>query len=241
MRRLSVVCPPTLALVLSILAATSAVAQQGAVSGRITDASSGQPLPGVQVTLVGKAVGAQTNADGVYLIRGLTPGPVTVRALSIGYGELTQQVTLTAGQTTTANFELRPTPIALPGIVTTVTGVQRRVEVGNAIAQVNATDVVRSRSVSSMADLLTARAAGVTVFAGTQTAAGVRIRIRGTSSLSLPNNPIFVVDGTRVEGTTGASSVSVGGTTAARINDLNPEEIESIEVVRGPSAATLYG
>jgi TonB-dependent SusC/RagA subfamily outer membrane receptor len=67
------------------------------------------------------------------------------------------------------------------------------------------------------------------------------VRIRGTSSLSLSNNPIYIVDGTRVEGTTASSTVSVGGTLPARVNDLNPEEIESIDVVRGPSAATLYG
>ena len=92
-----------------------------------------------------------------------------------------------------------------------------------------------------MGDLLTARAPGVDVVRGTQIGAGTRIRIRGTSSLSLSNNPIYIVDGMRVEGTTGSSSVSVGGTTPSRVNDLNPEEIETIEVVRGPSAATLYG
>jgi TonB-dependent SusC/RagA subfamily outer membrane receptor len=71
--------------------------------------------------------------------------------------------------------------------------------------------------------------------------AGTRIRIRGTSSLSLTNNPIYIIDGIRLEGATGSSSVGVGGTTPSRIGDLNPEEIETIEVVRGPSAATLYG
>ena len=126
-------------------------------------------------------------------------------------------------------------------IVTTATGQQRRIEVGNAIAQVNAVDVVQTQAVSQVADLLVSKAAGVTVFTGVQTGAGTRIRIRGTSSLSLSNNPIFVIDGIRVEGTTGSSSVSVGGTTPARIGDINPEEIESIEVVRGPSASTLYG
>ena len=92
-----------------------------------------------------------------------------------------------------------------------------------------------------MADLLTSRAAGVQVIPGTQTGAGTRIRIRGTSSLSLSNNPIVVIDGIRVENATGSTTISVGGTTPSRLGDLNPEEIESMEVVRGPSAATLYG
>ena len=76
---------------------------------------------------------------------------------------------------------------------------------------------------------------------GTQAGAGTRIRIRGTSSLSLTNNPIVVIDGIRVESSTGSNSISVGGTTPSRFHDLNPEEYESIEVIRGPSAATLYG
>jgi TonB-linked SusC/RagA family outer membrane protein len=70
---------------------------------------------------------------------------------------------------------------------------------------------------------------------------GARVRIRGTSSLSLTNNPIYIIDGVRVESSTGSSSLSVGGSTIARTVDLNPEEIQNIEIVRGPSASTLYG
>ncbi len=126
-------------------------------------------------------------------------------------------------------------------MVTTATGQQRSREVGNAIAQVNAAEVTATRGVSNMADLLTARAPGVLVTPGTQTGAGVRVRIRGTSSVALSNNPIYVIDGIRIDGSTGSSTLSVGGTTPSRVGDLNPEEIESIEVVRGPSASTLYG
>ncbi|MCC6773543.1 MAG: SusC/RagA family TonB-linked outer membrane protein, partial [Gemmatimonadaceae bacterium] len=139
------------------------------------------------------------------------------------------------------DFAMSAVAMTLNPVVTTATGQQRRVEVGNAIAQVDATALVESRAVSGMGDLLTSRAAGVLVTPGTQTGAGTRIRIRGTSSLSLTNNPIVVIDGIRVESSTGSSSVSVGGTLPSRLNDLNPEEFESIEVIRGPSAATLYG
>jgi TonB-linked SusC/RagA family outer membrane protein len=101
--------------------------------------------------------------------------------------------------------------------------------------------MIQRRGVANVADLLTSRAAGVMVIPGTQTGAGVRVRIRGTSSLALTNNPIYVIDGIRVEGSTGSSTLSVGGTTPSRVGDLNPEEIQSIEIVRGPSASTLYG
>jgi TonB-linked SusC/RagA family outer membrane protein len=193
------------------------------------------------VILVGTAHGVGTNSEGQYTLRNVRPGTVELRVLRVGYAEQKQTVTVGAGETTTADFAMAPAPVALAPIVTTATGEQRRVELGNSIAQVNADSINNTRAVSNIGDLLNSRAAGVTVYGGVQTGAGIRIRIRGTSSLSLSNNPIYVIDGIRVEGTTGASSISVGGTTASRVGDLNPEEIESIEIVRGPSAATLYG
>jgi TonB-linked SusC/RagA family outer membrane protein len=215
--------------------------QQGTITGRVTDAPTGQPLANAQIGVIGTNLGAQTNGDGQYTIRSVPAGTFQVRALRVGYGELRRSVAVAAGQTATENFQMQPVPVSLNPVVTTATGQQSRQEVGNDIAEVPAAKVVSTGTVNNAADLLTSRAPGVTVFAGTQTGAGVRVRIRGTSSLSLSNNPIYIVDGVRVEGTTGSSSVSVGGTTPARINDINPEEIESIEVVKGPSASTLYG
>jgi TonB-linked SusC/RagA family outer membrane protein len=232
--------PFALAAALLFVAAGAASAQTG-VTGRVTDAQTGQPVVAAQVTIAGSNIGTQTSSAGVYTIRGLAPGAVTVRVLSIGYAELTRQATLAAGETTTLDFELRPSAIALSPVVVTATGEQRRIEVGNSIAYVDASQVNQTRSVTNMADLLVSRSAGVQVIPGTQTGAGVRIRIRGNSSISLANDPIYIVDGTRVEGTTGSMSVGVGGTTPARINDINPDEIESIEIVRGPSAAAIYG
>jgi TonB-linked SusC/RagA family outer membrane protein len=223
------------------LASAAAQAQQGTITGRVTDAGSGQPIASAHVVVAGTTLGTLTNNDGQYTLRGLASGQMEVRVLRVGYADQRQVATVGSGETATVNFQLRTVPVSLNPVVTTATGEQRRVEVGNAIAQVNAAEVVQTQVVTNAADMLTARAAGVMVIPGTQTGAGVRVRIRGTSSLSLANNPIYVVDGVRVEGTTGSSSVSVGGTTPARVNDLNPEEIESIEVVRGPSASTLYG
>ena len=218
-----------------------ASAQQGEITGRVTDATTGRPVAAAQIQVVGSNQGAVANSDGVYRIRGVTPGPVTVRVLMIGYTERTETVTVAAGQTATLDVELQPTPVVISPLVVTATGEQRRIEVGNSIAKVDAAELSQTRSITNMADMLAARAPGVTVIPGTQTGAGVRVRIRGNSSLSLSNDPIYIIDGVRVEGTTGSASVGVGGTTPARINDINPNEIESIEIVRGPSAATLYG
>ena len=223
------------------LAGSLGAQAQGSITGRVTEAGTSTPIAAAGVTVVGTTIVTQTNEQGQYTIRGIRPGSVEIRALRVGYSEQRATVTVAAGQTATLDIQMKAVGITLNPVVTTATGDQRRVEVGNAIAQVDAANIVATSAVANMGDLLTARAPGVFVAPGTQTGAGTRVRIRGTSSLSLSNNPIYIVDGVRVEGTTGSSTVSVGGTTPARVNDLDPNEIENIEVVRGPSAATLYG
>jgi TonB-linked SusC/RagA family outer membrane protein len=223
------------------LSPLSAQGANGTLTGKVTDAANGQPIGNVQVMIVGTTLGALSNQEGTYVVRGIAPGTVTVRAIRIGYSESRATATISTAQSTTLNLQLKAVPATLNPVVTTVTGEQRRIEVGNAIAQVNAENIVETRGVANVADLLTSRAAGVMVVPGVQTGAGVRVRIRGTSSIALTNNPIWVIDGIRVDGSTGSSTVSVGGTTPSRVGDLNPEEIESMEVVRGPSASTLYG
>jgi TonB-linked SusC/RagA family outer membrane protein len=218
-----------------------AQAAQGTVAGRVTDATSGQPVGAAQVNVVGTTTGAQTNDQGQFTLRGVAPGARELRVMRVGYAEQRVPVRVTAGQATTLNVQMRSVAVTLSPVVTTVTGPQRRNEVANAIADVDAASIVSTRAVSNIGDLLQSRAPGVQVFTGTQTGAGTRIRIRGTSSLSLSNNPIYYIDGVRVEGATGSSTVSVGGTTPSRVNDINPDEIATIEVVKGPSAATLYG
>ena len=224
-----------------VVCPAGALSAQGTITGRVTDAASGQPIASAQVNVVNTAIGALTNDRGQYTIRGVLPGTHTIRVLRVGYAEQTGTVAVSSGQTSTLDLTMKAVAVTLNPVVTTATGEQRRVEVGNSIAQVNASQIVATKAVQTMADLLTARAPGVQVVPGTQIGAGSRIRIRGTSSLSLSNDPIYIIDGVRVEGTTGSISTSVGGTNPSRINDINPEEIESIEVVRGPSAATLYG
>jgi TonB-linked SusC/RagA family outer membrane protein len=228
-------------LLIPLVAGRLAAQGTGVLTGTVKDAASGSPVVSAQVNIFGTTIGGSTDSEGRYTIRGVNAGSVTVRAMRIGYAETRQSATIVAGQSVTLDFQLQSVAASLNPVVTTATGDQRRIEVGNSIAQVNAAELTETRPISNMGDLLTGRAAGVTVFGGTQPGAGTRIRIRGTSSLSLSNNPIYIIDGIRMEGTTGSSSVSVGGTTPSRIGDLNPEEIENIEIVRGPSAATLYG
>jgi TonB-linked SusC/RagA family outer membrane protein len=100
---------------------------------------------------------------------------------------------------------------------------------------------VQERQISNVGDLLTARAPGVQVLSGNQVGAGSRIRIRGTTTLNLSNDPIVFIDGVRMDASANRQILGVGGTAQGSLNDLNPDEIESMEVVRGPSASVLYG
>jgi TonB-linked SusC/RagA family outer membrane protein len=230
----------TIAIV--VLVPTVAAAQTtGIITGRVTDAESGQPVPAAQVNIVGTTLGRISDADGRYAITAVSPGNVQVRVLRVGYAEQKQPATVVAGQTTTVDFALNAVSIQLAPVVTTATGEQRRLEVGNTIPEIRADSLVATRPIANVSDLLTARAPGVQVLPGNMTGTGARVRIRGSNSLSLSNDPIYIIDGIRMEAASGSSSISIGGSTPSRLSDINPEEIESIEVVKGPSAATLYG
>jgi TonB-linked SusC/RagA family outer membrane protein len=233
--------PLALAAALLLAGWAPAAAQTGSVAGRVTAAGSGQPLAGVQVSVVNTGLSAVTNADGRYTVRGVPARQVALRALRLGLTEQVRTVTVTAGATATLDFSLAEGAVQLAPVVTTATGEQRRVEVGNSTTRVEVGDLVRTGPIASVADLLTARAPGVQVLPGNMTGTGARVRIRGTSSLSLTNDPIYVIDGIRMQSSCGSSSISVGGSVPCRTNDLNPEEIESIDVVKGPSASALYG
>ena len=233
----------TLSLLGAALVGGTAHAQQqtGTVTGRVVEATSGAPVPAVQVNVVGTNLGGISAQNGEFTIRNVPAGQQRVRAIRVGFAESVQAVTVAAGQTATITFRMSAAAVTLSPVVTTATGEQRRVEVGNAVGQIAAAEVTQTQAVQSVGDLLNARTPGVQVLQGNMTGAGSRVRIRGTSSLSLSNEPIYVIDGIRMESSTNSTSIGVGGTTPSRVSDLNPEEIESIEVLRGPSAATLYG
>jgi TonB-linked SusC/RagA family outer membrane protein len=137
-------------------------------------------------------------------------------------------------------FTLSQVAISLTPVVTTATGETRRVELGNTVSTIDAGKLTESTPITNMNDLLNAHAPGVLVTPSTQTGSGSRVRIRGISSVTLNNDPIYVIDGIRMTGGQD-TQLFTGDAQASRIGDLNPEEIESIEIVKGPSAATLYG
>ena len=215
----------------------------GTITGKVIELNSQRPLGDVQVLVVGTQRGAITNDLGEYRIGGVTVGAVTVRAQRIGYAPVNQSVTVTAGDPVTSNFVLSPTAIQIDEVVITATGEsQRKRESGNTIATVTPTPEKLATS-TNIAEVLTASAPGVYVNSpgGTQGSAN-RIRIRGASSISLSNEPLLIVDGVRASNEiNGTGSIGVGGQTSSRLNDINPDDIEAIEVIKGPAASALYG
>ncbi|HET7275893.1 MAG TPA: SusC/RagA family TonB-linked outer membrane protein [Longimicrobiaceae bacterium] len=221
---------------------TPAAAQQGIITGRVVDATTQAPLSDVQVVLEGTGRGTLTDPDGRYRLADVAAGSYEIRATRIGYNGGTQQVSVGAGATITANFALETSAVSLDAIVVTSTGAQQKREVANAISNINADEIVDEAPVSNISELLTGRAAGVNILQSSGTVGtSTRIRIRGATSLSLSNQPIIIVDGARVNNSSDAFSIGIGGQTLGALNDINPQTIESIEIVKGPSAATLYG
>ncbi len=216
-------------------------AQQGSIAVTVTEQGSGNPIAQAQVAITGSNLGGQTGADGKVTIRGVSVGLQTVRVLRIGFAEAKKPVTVTANATVSVDFTIAPVAVSLAPLVVTATGTQMRKEVGNAVSSIDAVSAIERSPIVTVSDLLAARAPNVVVTAGTQTGSGSRTRIRGVASMSLSNEPIFVIDGIRMTATVGSSSLATGGAQPSRLSDINPDEIENIEIVKGPSAASLYG
>ncbi len=211
----------------------SARAQTGAVEGTIVAEGTQRPLAGVQVGVAGLAGrGAVTDASGRFRIAGLSGNTVILNVRLLGYRPVTDTVRV---GNSGVRIALSERVLELNALVVTGTagGAEKR-ELGTSIAPVNVVDVMAQTSVPSIEGLLVGRAPGVTVIPTSgQVGSGSQIRVRGIGTFSLSSTPLVYVDGIRVgNGQTGL---------IARFNDFDPEEIENIEVLKGPAAATLYG
>jgi TonB-linked SusC/RagA family outer membrane protein len=220
----------------------TALAQQGTISGRVVDKVTNNPVPSAQVTIVGSTRGTLTSDKGQYTLRSVAAGPVTIRATRIGYAASTQTVTVPESGVVTADFALASTPSKLDEIVVSATGAQEtRRQQAVSVGTIDM-DSVNLAPVNSFSELLTSRTAGVVAMSdGGTLGAGTRIRIRGSNSVSLNNDPLLIIDGIRANGSEGSSTIGVGGQIPSRLDDINPEDIESITVIKGPAASSLYG
>jgi len=235
----------TAILLLAVVVAEPVQAQQGTVAGQVTDKSNQQPVPGASVLIVGTSLQGRTSREGRYTVTNLPPGRYNVQVRLIGYATATQPVTVASGQTATVDFILTPAAVPLDAVIVSATGAEQlKRELGNTVGTIDAAKITQDAAPSNASDLLNSRIPGVEVMqSGGTTGTGSRIRIRGATSLSLRNEPIIVVDGVRVDNTPQSGNLEnfTGGQAPSRLNDLNPDDVESVEVIKGPSAAALYG
>ena len=230
-------------LVLTLACFASVVhAQTGTIAGTVVATGTLEPLAGALVSVAGTALRAQTDESGQFRFTTVAGTNATLEVRRIGYGQA--RVSVRVGDEA-VRVVLTPSATSLDAVVVTgTTGAAQKRELGNAIGQINASDVVREAPILSMQSLINGRTPGLVVMptAGT-VGSGSQVRIRGQASLSLGNNPLIFVDGVRVnnQAASGISTQAFGSAPISRLNDFNPSDIESIEVLKGPSAATLYG
>jgi TonB-dependent starch-binding outer membrane protein SusC len=222
--------------------------QTGAIEGTVVEQGTARPLDGSQVQVVGTGLGALADGQGRFRIAEVPAGDVQVRVQRIGYGTQTRTVNVVAGETVSVDFQLRQEALGLDEIVVTGTaGESRRRELGHTISQFNVADV--REPVMNVDHLLQGREASVDV---SQTSggigAGAQIRLRGNVSTSQTNQPLIYIDGIRIPADQYPRGNSLGDTfhrgpnrTPSPLNDINPGDIERIEIIKGPAAATLYG
>ena len=217
-------------------------AREGSIIGRVLAARTSQPVAGASVLVEGTGIATTADTGGSYRLNGVPAGTHTVMARRIGYQPQRQTVTVTDGGTATLDFTLEVTATDLQAVVITGTaGNQTRIAQSAVVASIDAADIVTKAPVNTVSDLLTGRVPGITITQGSGTVgAASRINIRGAASISLSNEPLVFVDGVRMQSTQ-RNFFNLGGQTNSALNDINPADIESIEVVKGPAAATLYG
>ena len=231
-----------LAAALALITPFQLRGQAGAVGGVVVTRGSGAPVSDAQVRVVGTTLLTLTDAAGRFRFSDV-PGTTVVLAV--------RRIQFRAAQDTVnvgdmnVRIALEEKALELEGLVVTGTSAataQR--EIGNAVSRIDAATVTQTAPINSFQDLVNGRAAGVLIQPATgAVGTGSRIRIRGASSFSLGNQPLVYVDGVRVDAdfATGPQNQDFGSSSISRFNDFNPDDIQSVEILKGPAAATLYG
>ncbi|MCX6134672.1 MAG: SusC/RagA family TonB-linked outer membrane protein [Ignavibacteriales bacterium] len=240
MRKLS--CYIFVSLIALALGASVALAQLGTIKGTITDAQTGEAMIGANVFLEKTSYGAASDSKGVYTIQNVLPGPYTLVVSYIGYEQYRVSVAVQSDKTSAVDIKLKSSAVTLSGVVVTAIGTRvEREKMGVSVSSVNAASLATVGTNDLVAGLA-AKAPGITTIESTgDPGAATRIVLRGVRSLNNNNSPLIVLDGVPI-----FSGTSIGGGTAyvaaeSRVNDINPDNIESIEVYKGPAAAALWG
>ncbi|MFB6232112.1 MAG: SusC/RagA family TonB-linked outer membrane protein [Salinibacter sp.] len=221
-----------------------AQAQTGTITGKVTDAQSGNTLPGVNVALAELNRGAATGADGQFTIEDVPVGTYTLRASFVGYQDFSTEVTVGAGETVTQNIELQPGTVGLQEVVVTGYGQQQTAaELTGSVSNLSAENV-NEVPVQNANELLQGRISGVSLQRTSgQPGGGFNINIRGQGSINAGDQPLYIVDGVQMSFSGGQRQVEddIPTTRKSPLSVIDPRNIESIRVLKDAAAAAIYG
>lgn len=219
----------------------------GSISGKVIDKQTDETLIGAIVEIVkdaenpGKKLGAITKNDGTFKIKRIKPGPYILSVSYIGYKHFKLKVNVVDGKDETVAVQLIQDIVGLDEIV--VTGVASRTEKGVSdvsVAKINADELKELNPYQDVSQFITGKVSGVQVETSSgNVGGGVRFQVRGGGGLNGTGQPVIFVDGVRVDNT--EIGFAVGGQLASTLSDLNPEDIENIEILKGPAGGALYG
>src|SRR3989454_11349001 len=216
--------------------------QLGPVAGTVTSRASGAPVADVQVTVAGTTLRALTDASGRFRFSDVPGTMVVLQARRIGFRAAEDTIRV-GNENVRIALEEKVLELSQVVVTGTPTATARR-ELGIAVSRIDAASVTQTAPINDVQSLLNGRAAGVLIQPATgAVGSGSRIRIRGASSFSIGHQPLLYVDGVRVDAdfATGPTNQAFGSSSISRFNDFNPDDIESVEIVKGPAATTLYG
>lgn len=220
-----------LLLVMAVLFFAGQLFAQKTITGRVTD-DKGNPIANASIVIKGTTAGTVTSADGTYSVA----APAGAKTLVISsVGSVSQEFTI--GSQSIINCSLKPEEGSMQELMVVAYGTQKK-EAFTGSASVVKADVIKDRPVTSFEKALQGSAAGVTVQSVSgQPGAATVVRIRGVGSFSASNTPLYVLDGVAIE----SGDLTQATTTATALSSLDPNDIESITVLKDASAAALYG
>ncbi len=225
----------TTLLVILLFAGLQVAFAQRTITGRVTTATDGSALPGVTILLQGTTTGSLTDVDGRFSIT-VPNNQAVLRFSFVGYAE--QDVTV--GNQSVINVSLVESVLQMDEVVVTALGIKREAKsLGYSATTVNTAAIAENPNLN-MGNALLGKVAGLNVSApATGPGGSSKLRIRGQSSFGSSNTPLIVVNGIPIDNT--STTTGIGGDFGDGLQSINPEDIESITVLKGATAAALYG